>query len=387
MRGAKRAAISDSAPIFNSNDSFMQSKRVIMGSPFDLLKAEQSNPQPPLDMKRAESSKQHVRALNTQFASWVQAQLQNHPDELWEDGVQDYSNHAKNIMGKFSDVVNWLRANASKGESLGELRSNDAQTKHASDIGKSSHNLFLEKPGFPAFSAAITPSSGSWNLGNDAQSKPASEIDKSSQKLVLDKPTGFPAFSAATTPSFGSWTPGNVSSSNAPFTFGGSQVLVTGKANAVSFGNEASNEADGEDVEQPGSPSVKKSKEEGIVVVHEVKCKLYVKSSNPEDKDAWKDKGMGQLNIKCKEGVSKGTKESKPTIVIRNDVGKLLLNALLYSGIKTSKQKKSVVAIFHTSGDGDNNDAVVARTFLMKTKTEEESDKLAAAIQEHAPAS
>lgn len=30
--------------------------------------------------------------------SWVQGQLQNHPDELWEDGVQDYLNHAKNIM-------------------------------------------------------------------------------------------------------------------------------------------------------------------------------------------------------------------------------------------------------------------------------------------------
>ncbi|KAL1559791.1 hypothetical protein AAHA92_10095 [Salvia divinorum] len=63
-------------------------------------------------------------------------------------------------------------------------------------------------------------------------------------------------------------------------------------------------------------------------------------SSDPEDKDAWKDKGMGQLNIKCKEGISKGTKESKPVIVIHNDVGKLLLNASLYPGIKTSKQKK-----------------------------------------------
>lgn len=29
--------------------------------------------------------------------SWVQAQLLNHPDELWEDGVQDYLNHAKSI--------------------------------------------------------------------------------------------------------------------------------------------------------------------------------------------------------------------------------------------------------------------------------------------------
>jgi len=41
------------------------------------------------------------------------------------------------------------------------------------------------------------------------------------------------------------------------------------------------------------------------------------------DKDAWKDRGTGQLSIKCKEGVSKGTRESKPTILIRNDVSSI----------------------------------------------------------------
>ncbi|KAK6158121.1 hypothetical protein DH2020_005435 [Rehmannia glutinosa] len=342
MRGTKRAAISDSTPIFNSNDSFMQSKRVIMGSPFDANKAEPSIRQPPLDAQRAESSKQHVRALNTQFASWVQAQLRDHPDELWEDGVQDYLNHARSIMEKFSDVVNWLKANAGKGGSLGQLPSADTQTKPASEIDKSSHKLFLDKPVFPA--ATTTTSSGT------------------------------------------SWNPGFLFNNNAPFTFGGSQVSAPGNANAIPSDHGTSNEADGDDDdEQPSSPSVKKSQEKGIIVVHEVKCKLYVKSSDPADKGAWKDKGMGQLNIKCKEGINKGTKESKPTIVIRNDVGKVLLNALIYPGIKTNMQKNAVVAIFHTS-DGDNNDTVVARTFLMKTKTEEDRDKLAAVIQEYAPA-
>lgn len=32
-----------------------------------------------------------------------------------------------------------------------------------------------------------------------------------------------------------------------------------------------------DDVEQPSSPSVKKSEEKGVTVVHEMKCKLYVK--------------------------------------------------------------------------------------------------------------
>jgi hypothetical protein len=46
----------------------------------------------------------------------------------------------------------------------------------------------------------------------------------------------------------------------------------------------------------------------------------YVQSTDPTDKDVWKDKGMGHLSIKCKEGVAKATKESKPTIIVRNEV-------------------------------------------------------------------
>lgn len=59
-----------------------------------------------------------------------------------------------------------------------------------------------------------------------------------------------------------------------------------------------------------------------FISFHVVMCVFayHYQSSDPEDKDAWKDRGMGQLSIKCKEGISKGTKESKPTIVIRNDV-------------------------------------------------------------------
>ncbi|KAI7981897.1 Protein HLB1 [Camellia lanceoleosa] len=53
--------------------------------------------------------------------------------------------------------------------------------------------------------------------------------------------------------------------------------------------------------------------------------KGWMQSSDPADNDAWKDKGIGQLAIKCKEGVNKGTRESKPTILVRNDVCFFLL--------------------------------------------------------------
>uniref|UniRef100_A0A5B6ZHX1 RanBD1 domain-containing protein n=1 Tax=Davidia involucrata TaxID=16924 RepID=A0A5B6ZHX1_DAVIN len=339
MKGTKRFAVSDSKP--ETNDSAFQSKRIMAGSLFDVHRAESSQQQlmatPPLDMRQAESSRQHVRALNTQFASWIQTQLQNHPDELWEDGVQDYLAHASNIMEKFSDVVNWLKANAVKGESFSAVGSHVAQKKFVFESKENETKLFQEKRG-------IAP--------------------------------------AGTNASFTtSWNSGFLFNNQTPFSFG--------SQNSVPLNRDASNDVDGEDdVERPSSPSVKKTEEKGIIVVHEVKCKLYVKSSDPADKDAWKDKGTGQLSIKCKEGVSKGTKESKPTILVRNDVGKVLLNALLYPGIKTNVQKNSIVAIFHTSGenDGGDNNNVVARTFLLRTKSEEERNKLAAAIQEYAPA-
>ena len=52
---------------------------------------------------------------------------------------------------------------------------------------------------------------------------------------------------------------------------------------------------------------------------------------------------------------------------------------------------KSAIAPF-LQGDGDGNDgsnqdSIVARTFLIRMKTEEDRNKLATAIQEYAPAS
>ncbi|XP_028107593.1 uncharacterized protein LOC114306526 isoform X1 [Camellia sinensis] len=344
MAGMKRLAGSDSNPdtTTTTTDSIFQSKRIMVGSLFDDHRAEPSQQQSmetlPLDVHRAELSRQHVRALNTQFASWVQTQLQNHPDELWEDGVQDYLAHASHIMEKFSDVVNWLKENAVKGESFSTLGSHTAPKKLVSESKDNQITSFQEKTGFSL---------------------------------------------AGTTASFApSWSSGVFSSSQTPFAFG--------NQSSAPLNNDASNDVDGEeDLQQPSSPSVKKTEEKGIILVHEVKCKLYVKSSDPADKDAWKDRGTGQLSIKCKESVSKGTRESKPTILVRNDVGKVLLNALLYPGIKTNTQKNSIVAIFHTTADsgtdsGDNN-GVVAQTFLIRTKTEEDRNKLAAAIQEYAP--
>ncbi|ONI06931.1 hypothetical protein PRUPE_5G089600 [Prunus persica] len=388
------------------------------GSSCDANRAEPSQEQsidtPVLNAHRAASSRQHVRALNTQFASWVQSQLKNHPDELWEDGLRDYLAHASNIMEKFSDVVNWLKVNAAKGENLA-----GAPTAEKKMVPESTNKdkYFQPKPLFAPVGTTANFAT-LWSSGVFSNSQSSTGVFSNNHSSTGELPTGqssagvssnsqsssgvlssqiSPVFSGvqssgifsntqssgvfsnsqssaafSKTPSFGlfsnSQSSGSSSNSQSSATFSSTPSFglfsnsqssglssnsqppsLFGIQSSVPTKHDASDEADVEnDLEQPSSPSVKKSEEKGVVLVHEVKCKLYVKSSDPADKDAWKDKGTGQLSIKCKEGVSKGTKESKPTIIVRNDVGKVQLNALLYSGIKTNLQKNSIVAIFHT---------------------------------------
>ncbi|KAF2297654.1 hypothetical protein GH714_001961 [Hevea brasiliensis] len=378
MKGAKRFVVSDSAP--DTNDTALRNKRIMAGSSFDVRRAEpsqqQSTAMPPLDVHRAESSRQHVRALNTQFASWVQAQLKNHPDEIWEDGVRDYLAHASNIMEKFSDVVKWLKTNTVKGGTAAESLA----------LVYSPAIKVLEEYSLVAKALVCSAVIKTLVYSPRVQALDSIVLDYSptvsSALSSANQSTGLFSTSQGSAGSFTNQSSGLFSNSQ-------SSGLSSGSQNLASTNNNTSDDVDDEnEPEQPSSPSVKKSEEKGIVVVHEVKCKLYVKSSDPADKDTWKDKGTGQLSIKCKEDVGKGTKESKPTIVVRNDVGRVLLNALLYPGIKTNAQKNSLVAIFHTAGDdGGNSENVVARTFLIRTKTEEDRNKLATAIQEYAPAS
>ncbi|XWS38424.1 hypothetical protein CRYUN_Cryun19dG0130200 [Craigia yunnanensis] len=401
MKGTKRFALSGSAA--DANDSAFRNKRIMEVSPFDAQRAEQSQQKltatSPLDPQRAELSRQHVKALNTQFASWVQSQLKNHPDELWQDGVQDYLTHASNIMEKFSDVVNWLKENAVNGDNLSAAESHKNKSKAVPETKNMETKFFQGKTGFTPISTTTGFSPGTtaktFTPGTTSTSPTPADMTRSFTAAGLNSSftfggttTNFTSVSATTsftssgmTTRFATpWSSGVFSNSQSPVLFG--------TQSSVTVNNNASDDADDEnELPQPSSPSVKKSEEKGIVVVHEVKCKLYVKSTDPADKDSWKDKGTGQLSIKCKEGISKGLKDSKPTIVVRNYVGKVLLYALLYPGIKTNAYKDSLVAIFHTSDDGGNNDSAVARTFLIRTKSEEDRNRLATIIQEYAPAS
>ncbi|KAJ1272494.1 hypothetical protein BS78_06G205900 [Paspalum vaginatum] len=384
-----------------------------------------------LDPRRADAASKHVRALNTQFASWVQLQLQNHPAELWEDGLKDYLSHASEIMEKFKDVVNWLRQNQAgsttvpspslhKDEKINLLAAPSSDNTQKAPIMASSPSSFqnssLPKPfslpqqktpdftgmfgdkkspssdsGKPAFQFGAnnvifgdkkdTPGDSSKSLqfgvNNSAFGDKKDTPGDSSKPFQFGANNGFPTPSA---PSIFSSVAQSFSSQSPPLFSVNQQSVLSGNQNTSEAAADADEDAE---PEKPSSPSVKKAEEKGVVVVHEAKCKVYVK--HDDTTKGWKDIGVGRLSIRSKEGAEKGCKESTPTIVIRNDVGKILLNALIYKGIKMNVQKNTVASIFHTADAESDESTVVARTYLFRLRNEEEATKLSTAIKENAP--
>lgn len=213
-RGAKRAATSDPAA------PDLPSKRVMDGPSFDVHRAESSHQHvmagpASLDPRRAEAASKHVRALNTQFASWVQLQLQNHPAELWEDGLKDYISHASEIMEKFKDVVNWLR-----------------QNQAGSIVVSSPSSLKDDKSNLPAADDSkllVQPSS-------DNKQKAPIMASSSSSFQNSSLPNLFSSPSQQKTPDYSGMFADkkNTSSdsSKPPFQFGGNNVIFGGKKDA-----------------------------------------------------------------------------------------------------------------------------------------------------------
>lgn len=405
--------LSDSATVFTQVD--LRSKRIMEASSLNDHRPESSHQDlrdgPPLDVERAKLSLQHVRALNTQFASWVQSQLQNHLDELWIDGVKDYLSHAFNTLGEFQDIVDWLRKRAAKSQSKlstslpSELASDDTSTTNIT-----SSNVTMPPSSFLLKSTPVLPSiqGNSVFVSKTTQPNQCPVSNIVSSEVIMSPNVSLPQTSSllfssqsllnskmnnefskeATSASLPLIQNSNLFSSLQSGSFFSTSLTTSNVFPGIQNSSQQLGEMPGADeegeLEQPTSPSLKKVEEKGVSIVHEVKCKVYIKD-NPTD-NTWKDMGTGNLSIKCKEDAEKATRESKPTIICRNDAGKILLNALIYPGIKMSLQKTSIVSIFHTTGvEDDNSSEVVARPYLIRLKSLEDAAKLAETIKEYAP--
>eukprot|EP00250_Pteridium_aquilinum_P027543 c3517_g1_i1 orf=134-1144(+) len=295
---------------------------------------------------RAAQYMQYVRALNTQFTSWVQQQLKEHPLELWQEGIQDYLRHASKIQEDFKDV--------------------------AATYAHTTTNTNAE---FKSFSRPVVPS-----LGDGSSSSGfGKSIFETKESTSLNQP--FPSSLAAP---FSNSVPPGLPFLNIPAQ--GSAMLNCPPNN----GNDT--QEDDDPPQEPSSPSVKRSEEPGIKVLHEIKCKLYIKGDSTTD-NAWKEMGMGNLTLRSREGIDTGTKEAKATLLVRNEVGRILLNALLYPNMKMNVQKNTVTGIFHSAEtdlkiQGEVNqamDAVKARLYLFRLKTASDAEQLVEVLMSNAP--
>lgn len=294
---------------------------------------------------------QYIKALNTQFTSWVQQQLKEHPHELWQEGIQDYLRHALKIQDDFKDVAALYTPTRT---------STGLQLQAASSL--------------PTVVSDLTGLSGGCISNTFGKS-----VTETKSNAFYSQP-----LPPSVTVPFSSAMPSGLPMLNTP----GHVLAMTNYP--TNNGNDA--REDDDVTPEPSSPSLKRSEEPGVEVIHEIKCKLYIKGDANVDK-AWKEMGMGNLTLKSREGVGKGTKEAKATVVVRNEVGRILLNALLYPNMKMNVQKNTVTGIFHSAetdiktqgGDNQETDAVKARLYLFKLKTASDAEQLVEVINSNAP--
>ena len=55
--------------------------------------------------QRVEEFRQEVKALNAQFASWVERNKSDNGDKLWDSGLRDYLKYAAKVRAEFKDVL------------------------------------------------------------------------------------------------------------------------------------------------------------------------------------------------------------------------------------------------------------------------------------------
>ncbi|CAM6051527.1 unnamed protein product [Sphagnum compactum] len=338
---------------------------------------------PPLDHKRAVQCLQHVRALNTQFSSWVQNQEREHLDELWQGGMEDYLKHATTIMADFRDVVDWVKAKTSSSMPGILTSTNTASSLPAMTTAKPSGNV-------TSILQNVSNTSGAGGFWNQTSSFPSMTTNSGFNGMSSGLGFGSAHFKPASAPlpmfpSFGVASSAPIFSSPTPQP--SLSISLPQSTPFSTVAHAAVEEADDrEEIEEPSSPSLKRTEEAGIKVIHDVKSKLYIKGDKGAEKP-WKDMGIGQLTLRCNEDTKQGSKEAKATIVFRNDVGKVLLNAMLYPNMKANIQKTSVSTILYSAspGGGENGNNAIARMYLIKLSSESEAKSLADAILANAP--
>lgn len=179
---------------------------------------------------------------------------------------------------------------------------------------------------------------------------------------------GFP------TPSFGAPSFEAIPAFGFPAASGAGQGLVF----ASSSGAPAAVDDEDAEPERPPSPSLVKgsAEDEGERVLFESKTKLFFLQSG-----SWSERGVGRLQLRCPLVPSGAT---SARLLVRNDTGKLLLNAKLYAGLKVTKKPKCVVVqLFNAAAENAELTTPVAT--MLRLAADKDSVQLHNLLEENIP--
>lgn len=339
------------------------------------------------------SYQQAIEGLNKEFLAFVNGQAQKNPSASWVAAVQDYLKHAGEIATKHASTkpvaINEAKHTAPAPFSFGakpapapvaasssapapsssSFSFNGSATKKTDESAKSAassgfsfvaaakKNEETAKTSTSGFSfggsakkddeqtkSPAKPASGGFSFGGGGSSLFSSKSSDSEEKPTpafsfggLPKPA---ASATSSAPATGGFSFGNLTApkSTTPAPTGGFSVGALTPAASTSA---AAGDEDEENVgREEATVIIKADSPDDDCTFEAAKAKIF---EFKKDEKRWADKGVHPLKVL----VSKETKSAR--ILVRNEIGKIVLNSALYKGMPVrpheAKGKKTGVTL------------------------------------------
>ncbi|CEG40986.1 Ran-binding protein RANBP3 [Plasmopara halstedii] len=238
----------------------------------------------------AGSYQQAMEELNKAFMSFVNGEAQKYPSASWNSSVQEYLKYAEEI--------------ATKHASTKPVAINDTKCAFPSPFS-------LNSTSAPATSS-VAPLS--FAMESDEKTTPAFSFG------ALPKPAASVSSTPATKFSFGTMTSSSLSS-NAP---GGLSFGTVASSASIPIPTASGDENEENIGREEATVIIKADSSDEDCKFEAEKTKIY---EFKKAEKRWADKGVHPLKIL----VNKKTNSSR--ILVRNEIGKIVLNAALYKGI------------------------------------------------------
>ncbi|DAZ97206.1 TPA: hypothetical protein N0F65_003837 [Lagenidium giganteum] len=347
------------------------------------------------------SYQQAMEGLNKEFLDFVTEQARENAHASWETAVKEYIKYAQELGSKFesSKPVAFAQSSQPAPFSFGGGDKEAAKPKAATTASKPSTSLFAPKedaaktPAVPAFSFGTTKTPETAKSTTDSApaakssgfsfNLPSSTADKDKPASAASSGFTFGAAPAATKPA---------STSTSGFTFGASASTTPAATSGFTFGASSATSKPASSAAAPAAASTGADADDDDENIGREEATVILKADNPDedaafetdkakvfefkkDEKRWADKGVHPLKVL----VNKTTKGAR--ILVRNSIGKIVINASLYSGLKVQTQetkgKKSGVTLMLQS-DG------VLTKFMLKVNTARVDD-LVKALEDNTP--